>query len=713
MAGVQRYFSAVLGTLALTASCGDRVLSLNGGANRDAGGDIVGGDALPEPAQPPAASAGLKPHSCGAMVKAPDLLGVDADGEVVLLAVGFDYPTPALLHLFSRVTGRVVRTINLDSDAALLTADRLHILTGTSLVDLRTGFVVQRPPLGSNTASYVFAVGPSGDFEIAAQETSATTASVVLRHMADNSEQTLVPSTGGRVFAAAVTDDGLRLLLLVAKAPSVQTPVAIEVRRLADGSLESEIPVSDSVSVGLPAGATEQLVSQPQLTASGDYVLANLAMIGYRGFRISDGTLVWAPDPSVKQAQLSPQPGIVAFRAASGEAWQELEMTTGRVVGSFASGDGPQYRGYGSLILPPLLSFVPDGSEVVLSGLGGLRVGHADTSTTALPFNEGGWSGRSAFVSAREVVSIEEADGVALFTAGVRKRSIPGGEILAEMSSGEAQSEWVGDIALSPDGQTLAIAFPDRVHLLRSTDLHETGVIARAAGRVAWSSDGSMLLTTPDLHYRDGGRPTSDPPAAVDVWTGDGHLRQTLNLPFVPFFATFTADGLGIVATGQPHEDHFDQPVNTQPPGPVSRVAFSGAPQSVKIDRATGAMLALSSASFAVDDGRHFFTDLHSVLRVSNGESVAALDAPGFSAIGLYQDGPAFSPDGALVAGMNAGNNTAPAIFLYEAASGRTVTSIPNKSGVIGTLAFSPDGRQLAVQSPGTWSGLDLICLGP
>jgi hypothetical protein len=33
----------------------------------------------------------------------------------------------------------------------------------------------------------------------------------------------------------------------------------------------------------------------------------------------------------------------------------------------------------------------------------------------------------------------------------------------------------------------------------------------------------------------------------------DGHLRQTLNLPFVPFFATFTADGLGVVATGQPH----------------------------------------------------------------------------------------------------------------------------------------------------------------
>jgi hypothetical protein len=294
---------------------------------------------------------------------------------------------------------------------------------------------------------------------------------------------------------------------------------------------------------------------------------------------------------------------------------------------------------------------------------------------------------------------------------GVTKRAVPSGEVLAELSSEEIQSEWQGDIALAPDGQTLAVAFPDRVHLLRSADLRELAVIPRAAGRVAWSPDGAALMTTPDLHYRDAGRPASDPPAALDVWTVEGDLQGTFQLPFVPFFATFTADGLGIVATGQSSEQHEDAAQS----GGISRVDFSGTAQSVGIDRATGATHALGWVPVVVDADRHFVTDLHTVVRLRDDAPVATLDDPAFATDDpvLYRRLPEFSPDASLVAGIAMPPNSFPMLLLYASANGKKLGSLAVDINALRTLAFSPDGLQLGVQAADGFPGVEFVCLGP
>ena len=743
MAHALRDLVTALGALAVTVGCGGRASSRADGpiapTSTDAGTAIsvtpdaattaptapdaasgAGGDGTTvtaaEPAQPPAAAAGLMLRTCGAMVNLPQVLGVDADGNVVLLAQGYDASWNASfsVHLFSRAAGRVIRSI---SDAGgLLTADRQHVVTPSTLLDLRTGKLIQSPPqVPQSPPGDILAAGPSGDFLIVGETMSLAATRVVSRRVADNSERELVPATVGRAYAAAVADDGLRFFLLVVKAPFGDSPVTIEIRHVSDGNLEREIPISGGAVV--PSGGIPGLL--PRLTTSGDYALANLGTIGYRAFRISDGALVWSPDPSVNQAQLSPQQGVVAFRASSGDPWQRLDMTTGRITGTFAPSQEPtRIRDFVPPNAWPLLAFTPSGDEVVFSDGGSLRVGRADTSTTPLPFKSGGWCGRSVFLSASEVVSVEEVDGPAPFTEVVRKHALPSGEILAEMSSGERQSEWDGDLAVSPDGSTIAVAFPDRVHLLRSADLSEVSVIPRAAGRVAWSADGAALATTPDLHYRDPGRPASDPPAALDVWTLDGRLQRTFALPFVPFFAAFTADGLGIVATGQAGVSHIGGPTSAQ----TSSVQMTGAAQSVRIDRTTGATLALGSTPVAVDAAHHFVTDLHAIARLHDDKPIAFLDPPPqfiakdpllSTSLAAFSPVAVFSPDAALVAGVAVPDNGAPALVLYATASGKTVQSLPLFSSALRTLAFSPDGRQLGLQWRGGAPDLGLVCLTP
>jgi hypothetical protein len=725
---------ALFGVAALSAiatGCGTRAIS----GQADAGGsearaadpsasdadapDASGaaGSGAAELLFPPAAAAGLAYRPCGAMSPLPDLLGIDADGDLVLLAVGFGGTSS--LHVFSRRTGRVTRTIELDTPSAMLTGDRLHVLTPTARVDLRTGTVVMRvPPAQMNDV--VLAVSPAGDFVIqwVKDPVLDTEWHLALTNIADRNGRDLPPLVPDDILvAAAVTDDAQRALFLVYNAGHFR----VEVRRLPDGTLERTIPVSGGLPV--PRGGELTPGLGPLLTTSGDLFLANIVTLGYRAFRISDGAQIWTAYAGARDAQLSPASGVVAFRAADDHPWQKVDIVAGHALGAFPPSDRLATRDPPALEQRPLLAFTPDGDEVVFKSEGALRIGRADGSTTVLPFVGGrnAWPGRSAFLSATEVLTVEITQGD--LRVGARKRAVPGGEILAEMSSGEPQSEWDGDVAVSPDGKTIAVALPEQVHVVRASDLALVGLIPRAAGRVAWSRDGASILTTTDLHYRDLGRAPPEARAAVHVWSADGQRQRTYELPFVPVFATFTADGREIVATGRA----ATTPTVT---GSYAQLMLSGPLQAARIDRVTGHTVSEAATIAAVDPGLRFATDLRSITRLADGATTAALDLPAANAGGSDADDPAvageirahhrpaFTPDAALVVDVAIPNIEFPQLVFYEAATGRRVQSMSlfaegEYSGRIVTLAFSPDGRRLASQFWGGSGTLHLACATP
>ena len=120
-------------------------------------------------AVPPPVPAGLTFRPCGSMTPLPELLGVDAAGEAVLLSSAIE--RGASLYLAALPGGQVVRSIQLDDAAAVLAADRQHVITSTSLVDLRSG-VAQ--PLAPWASQDVLALSPSGDFAVAVEDSLPT-----------------------------------------------------------------------------------------------------------------------------------------------------------------------------------------------------------------------------------------------------------------------------------------------------------------------------------------------------------------------------------------------------------------------------------------------------------------------------------------------------------------------------------------------------------
>jgi hypothetical protein len=370
-----------------------------------------------------------------------------------------------------------------------------------------------------------------------------------------------------------------------------------------------------------------------------------------------------------------------------------------------------------------VLSFTPEGDEVVFEDES-LHVGRTDGSTTALPFKGDAWPARGVFLSETEFASIE-ITGPRSFDLGVRKRALPGGEIIAEMSSGESQSEWDGDIALAPDGQSLAVALPDNVHLLRASDLVETAVIPRAAGHIAWSRDGATLLTTPDVHYRDLGRPPQDPASRLDVWTRDGRLDRIYTLPFIPIFGAFTEDDRSIIVTGRPTATVVPASLS-----PLPEVRLDGPLEAARIDRASGAV-APAQTLVASDPSGRFGTDLETIYRIEDGARIATLDLPAgpsdsigdglpsVAGVTTSRHAPAFSPDGAFLADVAAAASTLNTygLAIYETTTGRRLQLTPppiNESGYLVVLTFSPSGRQLATKNWGDpIETLRILCAVP
>jgi hypothetical protein len=721
----------------LAAGCGARSLSADAGsagpspatadadlagvapADAGAAAPVEGGPAAP--AVPPAAPAGVTFRPCGAMAALPELLGVTAGGDVALVA-GYQLG-PAYVHLLSRASGRVTRTIEIDDSTALLTADRRHVMTPTSVVDLVTGATVRR----ATPSSGELAVGPAGDWVLRQDvDPSSGAVSIVKVDVTTDAHLLVSPAlgAGSQVRDAAVTEDGARAVLLLATPTSGRnrTNIQLAVMALANGALERQLEL-DGLS-GFPPAAVDAPSLQPVLTTAAGLALVHLTT-GFRAYRIGDGRLMWSTGPDVNEAQLSPA-GLIAFRGNQAASWELLDVDSSAGVGAF-SADVRRSVDVG-FVTQALLAFTPEGGEVVfVDDAGALRVGMSDGSTAPLPFKRKGWPGRSVFVSPSELVEIEGADFVGV---NVRKRALPGGEILAERSWSEPQTEWIGDIALSSDGVLVAVALPDNVHVLRAADLGDVDVVPGPAGRVAWSHDGTALATTPDLHYRDMGRPPPVPSRALQVWSLRERVARSYALPFIPTYATFADDDRTIFATGRP--------TGTVLPDESSRVQLDGDLEAARIDRASGAT-APAPALFGSDASRSFGTDLRSVYRLTDGAILSTLDLPAVSTLYTnldadvtgFVDGlppvagivtshhrPVFSPDGALLADVTGLLPNGARLSIYETATGRRIDLEPPPRNVTDSnpleLIFSPDGRRLATEQWDDRVGtVRLLCASP
>ncbi|HEX2871572.1 MAG TPA: WD40 repeat domain-containing protein [Polyangiaceae bacterium] len=116
----------------------------------------------------------------------------------------------------------------------------------------------------------------------------------------------------------------------------------------------------------------------------------------------------------------------------------------------------------------------------------------------------------------------------------------------------ETQSEWEGQIALSPDAQRIAVVFPDSIRILNATTLEPLASLATGAGYIAWSPDGRYVAASPDLHYRDDGRPAPDASKTLSFWdASSGELAAKYATPIHTFGFAFSADGTKVVGWGQ------------------------------------------------------------------------------------------------------------------------------------------------------------------
>ena len=274
-----------------------------------------------------------------------------------------------------------------------------------------------------------------------------------------------------------------------------------------------------------------------------------------------------------------------------------------------------------------------------------------------------------------------------------------------ERSFFDAQRTLLWSLAFSPDNQTLAAAGVDGV--IRLWDLSSNRERVRLAGHkgAVWS-----LAFSPD----SGELASAGADGTARVW----NLSQTIEWLTLPGSRAMhaigvSADGKTIVFAGQDKHIHtFDLSAGKQTrlpsghAGPITSLALrkeadvlatgsidgtvrlwrTGKDQPAKVIKAPGKRVLCVTLSgerlaFADDTGAVVLCD-------ASGEIIKTIPGNGTP---VWQV--AFSPDGKSLA-VAAGDRM---VRLYDSASGQDKNSLPPRAAPVYALAFSPDGARLAV----------------
>jgi hypothetical protein len=288
------------------------------------------------------------------------------------------------------------------------------------------------------------------------------------------------------------------------------------------------------------------------------------------------------------------------------------------------------------------------------------------------------------------------ATGTVLYPVRLERYAHGAAGPVAVFRSQTGQSEWRGDVALSPDQSRLAVVFPDTVAVLDPTTLAPVARIATSAGTIVWSPDGRYVATTPDLHYRDNGRATDLPAPEIAVWEAmTGNVARRFAVPAYANRVAFDKVGSRLVGWGPPLLQIL-KPVDggaASRPFPVTAFTFSGDPISFEIDLLTGRVSTVALPPF-VGATRELVATPSQIMAVSTGQAVATLTSP-FIRAG------AFSGDFSLLLALDDLEATGMTnTDLISVATGHVVASLPTFWGsYLPALAASNNGRRIQLDN--------------
>ncbi len=404
----------------------------------------------------------------------------------------------------------------------------------------------------------------------------------------------------------------------------------------------------------------------------------------------------------------SPDSSLLAIVSQTqAKIWSPGRHTTITLEGSPvpSNASGPLYAG----------AFSPDGRSVVVAGENGVRVFNARSGVLlrALPgIGQAYALSVSPHTDQLAVASLSgDGDGVvSLWSTRTWRRT-------ATLASFTARQ--ITAVAFSPTGATIAIGAADGSAGLWSLRSHDQLVAyvgsTSAVTAVAFAADGSRLATTsadgttklwrasgPELDAVESGASIEAvglvgdrliaalAPDVVRSWLLPGTRAQPAITNRVPG----SLDGLFL----SPDATVVAEPYSTQPGAPASAVAVRSTTTG-RLLRTLPPPNGLTTLAISPDSRRlvmfgavsQTVTDLTGTGTVK----LQALGGPPGGAIGCQWRSAAISRDDRLVAGANFCGG----VTVWNARSGRLVAKFTNP-GEISQIAFSPDGRDLAV---GSW----------
>jgi WD40 repeat protein len=251
----------------------------------------------------------------------------------------------------------------------------------------------------------------------------------------------------------------------------------------------------------------------------------------------------------------------------------------------------------------------------------------------------------------------------------------------------ESQSEWVGQITLSPEGERVAVVLPDTVRVLDGTTLELLVTLPTGAGTIAWSPDGRYLVTSPDLHYRDFGRRAYELRKTLDFWdAATGQLAASYATPVHTQAFAFSADGTKIVASGQ---EMKERPNADFSPSSVTSFFSHGEVRSFALDVSTGG-ISDSALGRIIGSTREVVATERGLFRVSTEEPISLFVSPDAADPPLQV---VLAPDASI--GLILRDSLSPGeLFVVADAEKKSQAPV---SGRGASLAISPGGHRVAI----------------